>query len=305
MKSICDLAFCRCSDLATIDIGSGLEYVGKEAFDECYNVTTVNIADFSKWCEIDFKGWYANPAINARSLYLMGEEVHQAVIREGTSRISDFAFSMCESLTSITIPGSVGSIGDDAFYGCKNLQTVEIFEGPTFVGRNAFTDCSSLKSIIIPNSVTKIGDRAFRGCTELTAALLGKGLADLGWFTFDGCKKLETLVSLNSTPPAFEKRDVNVNIDPFSGTNRCRLWVPKGSRNAYKTGYWNFFQTIREIEPGDADLNGEVNDIDLDAVVGFVMGRETPGFYRSLSDLNGDNAVNAADVVKLVDILSQ
>ena len=46
-------------------------------------------------------------------------------------------------------------------------------------------------------------------------------------------------------------------------------------------------------------------DPDLNAVAGFVMGRETPGFYRSLSDLNGDNKVDAADVVKLIDILSQ
>lgn len=40
--------------------------------------------------------------------------------------IDDWAFSGCESLTSITIPDSVTSIGDCAFSGCKKLETIYI-----------------------------------------------------------------------------------------------------------------------------------------------------------------------------------
>lgn len=88
------------------------------------------------------------------------------------------------------------------------------------------------------------------------------------------------------------------------GNYRFSFWVPKGSKSAYAATTWNTLN-IKEMKPGDADLSGEVNDYDLNAVAGFVMGRETPGFYRSLSDLNGDNKVDAADVVELIDILSQ
>jgi hypothetical protein len=49
-------------------------------------------------------------------------------------------------LTSITIPNSVTSIGDDAFW-----------------------NCTSLTSITIPKSVTNIGDYAFWNCTSLTS----------------------------------------------------------------------------------------------------------------------------------------
>ncbi len=48
------------------------------------------------------------------------------------------AFDDCTSLTSVTIPNSVTSIGDYAFNGCF-----------------------SLTNVTIPNSVTSIGDGAF------------------------------------------------------------------------------------------------------------------------------------------------
>ena len=40
--------------------------------------------------------------------------------------IGKSAFYDCESLTSITIPGSVTSIGDKAFSGCSNLTSITL-----------------------------------------------------------------------------------------------------------------------------------------------------------------------------------
>jgi hypothetical protein len=112
------------------------------------------------------------------------------------------AFSSCTSLTSVTIPGSVTSIGGVVFYGCagltaimvdtnnpayssvagvlfnKNQTTLVEYPGgkagsytvPTDVtslGSDAFGDCTSLTSVTIPNSVTSIGDQAFFYCPNL------------------------------------------------------------------------------------------------------------------------------------------
>ena len=72
-------------------------------------------------------------------------------------------------MKSVTIPSSVTSIGEYAFSGCSNLESV-VFEGnsqlKTISGR-AFQNCSSLKSIIIPSGVTSIGSSAFNGCYAL------------------------------------------------------------------------------------------------------------------------------------------
>jgi len=60
-----------------------------------------------------------------------------------------------------TIPNSVTSIGNYAFYYCTGLTSVTIPDSVTSIGNHAFGDCTSLTSITIPDSVTSIGDSAF------------------------------------------------------------------------------------------------------------------------------------------------
>jgi len=79
------------------------------------------------------------------------------------------AFDGCTSLTSITIPNSVTSIGDYAFSDCTNLTSVTIPTSVTSLGTNAFWHCTSLASVRIPSSVTNVGDAAFGACTSLMA----------------------------------------------------------------------------------------------------------------------------------------
>lgn len=45
-------------------------------------------------------------------------------IKEGTVGIASFAFRSCGNLTSIIIPSSMTSIGDQAFEYCDGLKTV-------------------------------------------------------------------------------------------------------------------------------------------------------------------------------------
>ncbi len=73
-------------------------------------------------------------------------------------------FGSCDSLTSITIPNSVTSIGEQAFYGCNTLTSITIPNSVTSIGELAFAVCPTLTSITIPNSVTSIGERALSEC---------------------------------------------------------------------------------------------------------------------------------------------
>lgn len=86
----------------------------------------------------------------------------------GTIEITD-----CDdSVISIDIPSaidgkSVTSIGNNAFYSCKNLVNVTIPDSITSIGNNAFEYCASLKSVLIPGSVKSIGNAAFNRCKSL------------------------------------------------------------------------------------------------------------------------------------------
>ena len=72
---------------------------------------------------------------------------------------------------NITIPSTLGGypvtkIFDSAFENCR-ITSVTIPDSITTIGDSAFYSCRSLTSITIPDSVTTIGDSAFWGCTSL------------------------------------------------------------------------------------------------------------------------------------------
>ena len=77
--------------------------------------------------------------------------------------IGDECFSWCSGLTSITIPSSVTSLGDQCFWG-SGLTSITIPSSVTSFGDGCFAYCRALTSITIPTSVTSLGNRCFEGC---------------------------------------------------------------------------------------------------------------------------------------------
>ena len=71
-------------------------------------------------------------------------------------------------MTSITIPYSITTIGDNVFYYCEGLKSVTIPNSVKTIGQWAFAYCTGLTSVTIPYSVTTIGNSAFLACSNLT-----------------------------------------------------------------------------------------------------------------------------------------
>ena len=136
--------------------------------------------------------------------------------------IRDAAFLGVSSLTSVTIPDSVTSIGGMVFYDCPSLTNVTIGIGVTQIGSQAFSYCMSLSGIMvdpgnrvyssvagvlfdqnqttliecpgglagnysIPATVTSIGDYAFDQCIHLTGVTIPATVTTIGGYAFDQC----------------------------------------------------------------------------------------------------------------------
>ena len=106
---------------------------------------------------------------------------------DGTS-ISDYLFNGCSSLTSISIPDIVTSIGMSAFSSCSGLTSIVIPNSVISIGMFAFSSCSGLTSIVIPNSVISIEDFALRECTSLESIVVDS--ANTVFDSRDNCNAL-------------------------------------------------------------------------------------------------------------------
>ena len=115
-------------------------------------------------------------------------------VPEGVTSIGNWAFSNCDSVTSVTVPNGVVSIGERAFGYCSSLTSVELSEGVTSIGNEVFMGCKSLTGIVIPKGVTSIGDSTFYDCGSLTSVTIPDGVTSIGNSAFSYCSSLRSII---------------------------------------------------------------------------------------------------------------
>ena len=133
-----------------------------------------------------------------RTTEIVGSQrAYQNAIRKvelGSNALLDYcSFKYCYSLTSITIPSSVTTIGSSAFQFCYSLASITIPSDVTRIGGYAFQSCNSLTSITIPSGVTSIDTYAFQYCYSLTSITIPSGVTSIGAYAFPYCTSLTNI----------------------------------------------------------------------------------------------------------------
>ena len=222
-------------------------------------------------------------------------------IPDGVSSIGEYAFGECTSLSSITIPDGVTSIGVGTFYNCTGLSSITIPDGVTSIGVGAFDNCTGLTSVNMGNSVKTIGEDAFGGCSKLTSITIPGSVTRIGSIAFADCTSLSVVTSLITEP--FEI-DEDVFDSPVYAS--ATLNVPKGTKSKYEaTATWNLFQKIVEIGEGRrGDVNGDnaVDVADIATIIDVMAGKAPE--YKDKADVNKDNTVDVADIAIVIDIMA-
>lgn len=138
--------------------------------------------------------------------------------------IANDVFENCVSLQSVSIPSTVTTIGENAFWGCTSLRAFTVDEANpnysttgdvlynkdqsqivkvgcnvaylsipssvTSIGSFAFSNCTALTSITLPSSITSIADWAFAYCKPLRSVGLPSTLTSIGSWAFAHCTSL-------------------------------------------------------------------------------------------------------------------
>ena len=121
-------------------------------------------------------------------------------IPQNVISIGNYAFAGCSGLTgALKLPDSVISIGNGVFSGCSGLTEINIPENAVSIGNEAFRGCSRLTGELkIPDSVISIGAYAFSDCNGSLSITIGSGITEIGDFSFYDCDGL-TNISLPDT----------------------------------------------------------------------------------------------------------
>lgn len=154
--------------------------------------------------EVSYKGRkYAVTAIGSGLFYK--SSLTTITIPSSVTSIGEWAFEKCENLTSITLPNTITTIGKEAFSECLHLTSITLPNSLTVISNRMFYKCSSLTTITIPNTVTSIGEWAFAKCENLTAITLPHSVTTIGEEAFSGCVYLSS-ITLPNTLTSIGKR---------------------------------------------------------------------------------------------------
>lgn len=141
--------------------------------------------------------------------------VVRLVVGPEMSGVGNYAFYGCSNLESISLGNGLDTIGNYAFGNCINMTTVELDLSSMVktIGDHAFYNCDGLTSFTMPISVESVGDGAFENCDNLRSVnLTGDGrnvaLAHLGYDVFRDCSSLESV----EFPTNYAETDLEIGM---------------------------------------------------------------------------------------------
>ncbi len=254
ITNVSPYAFYNCTGLTSITIPSSVTSIGSDAFYGCTNLTEIKfnataMSDLSSYSEaFDNAGKDGNgikvtigknvtkiPAnlFNPDSFSSYSPKITSVEFEEGSvcESIGNYAFDQCTSLTSITIPNSVKTIGYDAFSSCSLLKEVNYLgtieewcnitfaddsSNPLWYAKNLYTNGKkpsgniilkdiksipsytfynqyNITSIELPNTIKSIRAEEFSGCTALKSISIPDSVTWVGESAFYNCHSLEAI----------------------------------------------------------------------------------------------------------------
>jgi uncharacterized repeat protein (TIGR02543 family) len=174
-----------------------------------------------------------------------------ANIPQGVISIASGAFND-SNITAVTIPSSVTSIGEDAFFEAHSLNSVTFASGATVesIGRRAFSE-TGLYAITIPSSVQSIGQGAFASSSSLELLIFdGDAPTEVGTDAFLGLDDAAAAYVAN-TAIGYGDEGSNWNglvVDKVGGTYEC---TTAGSQSGT-------FNVSDFVVTGNTDCAGEL-----------------------------------------------
>lgn len=246
VKRIDQYAFASCANMTTCTIsGNSLETIGNEAFSGTIKLASINIPSSVKevgsyaFTEYDnpgaltynekdggnYLGNTENPyhvfvglkdskatslTLDEHTVVMAGQCLRDAkgissfTIPASVETIGDEAFFQMTSLTSMSIPATVKNMGGNLFNSCSSLTSIKLLNRPTVLGSGFAGNCEKLASFNIPDSVVKLESNLFDRDESLTELFVPNSVLEANASAITSCPNLTVNVGFQEKPYLFD-----------------------------------------------------------------------------------------------------
>ena len=185
VTSIGNAAFYDCYGLTgVLSIPNSITSIGTSAFYHCYGFTAINVDENNLNFSSD-NGILFNKD-KTELIQCPAGKTGTLTIPNSVKTIGDYAFYACGGFTgALTIPSGVNSIGDYAFYASGFTGALTIPNSVTTIGEGAFDSCAGFTgTLTIGDSVKTIGNRAFYDCYFTGSLTIPNSVTTIGDYAF-------------------------------------------------------------------------------------------------------------------------
>jgi len=167
VATIGSYAFYECDTFKNITIPTSTNTIGDNAFSLCSSLEYVDVKSGNSYYQSK-DGVLYDKYVTTLILYPPAMRKTTFTIPKSVTSIGNEAFYAC-AFTYITIPNNVKYIGSRSFYSCSSLTNISIDSDLEVIGEMAFALDTSLSRVVYYGSLQITAYDAFYGCSSLSS----------------------------------------------------------------------------------------------------------------------------------------
>lgn len=208
IQTIGNEAFRYCTKLESIVIGNSIVSAAENMLDGCINLKKIRMLSDNSTYTIEGKIFQNGMLFNEskseliRCCYLGSSNY---IVPNGVKKVGDYAFTGCNQLESITFSDDVIMVGKYAFQNCHKLTSVKIGSGVSSMSETAFEGCANLDEFVVIDNKgaysTQDGILYNRSKTKVVRCPLNKrgiinlpaSIGTIGDYAFSSCTGITSI----------------------------------------------------------------------------------------------------------------
>lgn len=231
-------------------------------------------------------------------------KIKNVYIPASVSVLNDHAFEGFEYLKTVVFEeGSyLQMINGNAFYGCVSLTDITLPDNLMSIGESAFADCHSLTEIVLPESLQYLLGYAFKYCEELKSVTFGNNIQSFGaYYTFCDCNKLTTITIPNIYLSQMDNIFYDCNINSINLVFPSKIDVTGTTYTTVDESYKTILSNDQLNKITSAHISAGILEISDGAFSGLNLKTVTFDENSTLQTI-GENAFGSCESLTSIEI---